>query len=219
MTAPAALGRRWTPEPAERVAEPPDLEGEPAAPVAETRPPGPPEAVDGVLVDGVTARWGLHQLTESRARSLGVDLLRWPLAEPAAGWQQDAVCRGVDSSVADQLSEVLSQFAGTKLVSRWCSVCPVIRQCFETGRTTGGHGVWGGLALRDGRIAPWQTATERVRRAKDIVPNEDISTEIPTSPNEDISPNEAPNLCRRQRAQPRRRTRAQRHALGSVRGR
>lgn len=144
---------------------------------------GPADA--GELVSGVTARWGPHHLTEARAREFGLDLLRWPLDEPAAGWEQDAACRGVDSEVADQLSEVLSQLAATELVSRWCAACPVRTECLATGRTTGGHGVWGSIVLREGHVAPWRTATERSRRAKLTEPTE---TTVPIEETENTVP-------------------------------
>jgi len=164
-------------------------------------------------VGGGTRGWGLHQLTEARARDLGLDLVRWPVDEPPAGWEQDAACAGVDSEVADELSECLSQLAATKSVSRWCSVCPVIRQCFETGRTTGGHGVWGSIVLRDGRVAPWQTATERVRRAKETAPTDGTVMAEMTEPTEITEQLAAASAApRRQRRQPRKRTRSQRRS-------
>jgi len=193
--------------------------------------------VTGELVGGVTKRWGPHALTEARARELGLDLVRWPLDEPAEGWEQDAACRGVDSEVADQLTDVLSQFAATEVIGRWCAACPVRTECFETGRTTGGHGVWGGIVLREGRAAPWRTAAERSRRAKlieetentvpieetentlpteDAVPIEETENTLPTEDavpieeTENTLPAEPPMRRRGQRPQPRRLTRAQR---------
>jgi len=137
----------------------------------------PPDA-SGVRVDGVTMRWGLHQLTAARAREFGIDLLRWPLDEPAAGWQQRAACAGVDSEVADQLTECLSQSAATELVRHLCSACAVRTACFEMGRTTGGHGVWGGVVLHAGRVAPWRTATEKL--AAKLARTAELATEDAT---------------------------------------
>lgn len=179
------------------------------------RPPqedaGEPPDVAGQLVDGVTAKWGPHAMTLDRARDLGLDLVRWPLDEPAPGWEREAACRGCDSEVADQLTEALSQFAATPLVSRLCSSCPVRTECFAMGRSTAGHGVHGGVVLQGGRVAPWRTAVERAGRARLTEANEEISTEI-TSPNEEIST----EVRRGQRVQPHRLTRARRRGRRHV---
>ncbi len=131
------------------------------------------------LVGGITKRWRPHERTARRANDLGLDLRRWPTEEPAAGWQQDASCRGVDNEVADALSDCVSQTAATELVGRFCSSCPVRVECFEAGRATRGWGVWGGIAIREGRIATWRTAAERSRRAASAETAETAET-VPT---------------------------------------
>lgn len=156
-------------------------------------------------------RWGPNQLTERRARELGVDLRHWPSEPPSPGWEDEAACRGVPSAVADTLTGQLSQAAATELVGRWCARCPVIQQCYATGRATHGFGVWGGIVLREGRVATWRTATERARRPA----TEDISTEIITPPAEIITPpteiiSTTTKRGRGQRVQPRRLTRSRR---------
>ncbi len=182
----------------------------------------------GELEAGVTKRWGPAAHTEARARQLGVDLRHWPTTKPPTGWRDDAACRGADSDVADALTGALSQAGATELVTRWCSRCPVLQECFTDGRATRGHGVWGGIVLREGRVATWRTAAERSGerepRSADVaagavgmsrVTAEILQVADDTAPVEDAelvgtAPIEAPKRRRGQRVQPRRRTRAER---------
>jgi len=202
-----------------------DLEPAPTPRRSGRRRPQEPVEVDGELEDvgelvdagapvgGATRGWRPHRDTEARARELGIDLLRWPLQPPALGWEQAAACRDVSSSVADQLSECLSQAAATELVGSFCSVCPVRTQCFETGRTTGGFGIWGGISLREGRVATWRTVAERSRRstAEITEPIDDTSPAEITAATEDTATTYTPPERRRgQRPQPRRLSRARR---------
>jgi len=221
MTAPAALSRTAPTRPPRRVAlppGPPDAGGPAAAGARSSGPPGAgtlPDAAAGELVSGVTKRWGPHALTEARAREFGLDLLRVPTTEPAAGWVQRAACRGAPSPVADQLTEALSQLAASELVGRLCSACPVRTECFEMGRTTGGHGVWGGIVLREGQLAPWRTATERSRKmpAETTVLDGKMPAETTVLDGKmpaETTVAEPPNRRRGQRPQPRRLTRARR---------
>lgn len=150
------------------------------------------------LVAGVTARWRPHQHTEARATELGLDLRRCPIEEPPREWRDDAACRGVSREVADQMGECLSQRQATELVRDFCSTCMVRQQCYDAGRATRGYGVWGGLVLREGRVATWRTAKER-------------RVGMDTETIEETMPTEVEQQRRRgQRVQPRRLTRAKR---------
>jgi len=183
---------------------------------------GDPDAGD--LEDGVTKRWRPHQHTQRRANDLGVDLRRWPLEEPQPGWQDDAVCRRAPSEVANAMGDLLSQAQATELVTRWCQECPVRQACFETGRALKGHGLWGGVVLREGRVATWRTAAERSRRARDtettkLVSSENIlpiateTTELVSSePTELVSSEPTEQHRRGQRPQPRKFSRAARRS-------
>ncbi len=143
---------------------------------------------------GETWKWQPNVRTSQRAAALGVDLRAWPIDEPEPGWQDRAACKAVDSVIADAMTECLSQVAASGLVSQYCARCPVVGECFATGRATKGHGLWG-IVLRDGRIATWRTATERSRK----MPAETTKAE-------------PPNRRRGQRVQPRRLTRARRRS-------
>ncbi len=173
----------------------------------------------------MTKRWRPHQHTQRRANDLGVDLRRWPLEQPHPGWHDAAACRRAPSEVANAMGDLLSQAQATELVEHWCQKCPVRQACFETGRALKGHGLWGAIVLREGKVATWRTAAERSRTSPSEIPQVADDDTAPAENTVQISDAvagtieleaenavqiEPPKRRRGQRSQPRRLTRARR---------
>lgn len=62
-----------------------------------------------------------------------------------------AVCSTADT---ETMTEATTQAAGQRAASRLCARCPVAYGCLAVGRATAASGLWGGVVLDDGRVAP-----------------------------------------------------------------
>ena len=84
-------------------------------------------------------------------------------------WQDHAACRAVGIEGADLMTEATFQRAASYVAARFCRRCPVAYACLTFGRATHGYGLWGGLVLRGGQVAPVDLAgTETGSRAAGI---------------------------------------------------
>lgn len=69
-------------------------------------------------------------------------------------WTDEAACRAAGPKAAQAMREAELQVDTEHLAAAWCSTCPVRERCLEVGRETHAWGLWGGVVLRQGRLAP-----------------------------------------------------------------
>lgn len=130
----------------------------------------PPQATGGAAVPALAPP--THpQLRAIDRRLLGAIALRAlgdrPLPPRPSGagrapdidwsWQRRAACRDATTADSEALTEADSQTAARPLADYYCAVCPVVLACLTAGRATRATGVWGGVALGDGKLAPVQS--------------------------------------------------------------
>lgn len=80
------------------------------------------------------------------------------------GWHNLAACRDPEPEDAETFVEARSQAEAADLVEVYCNgarPCPVRARCVLFGRTTHGSGVYGGVVLVDGFLAPERPPTPR----------------------------------------------------------
>lgn len=103
------------------------------------------DAEDAALIAASTSIMGLGRLSSAKISSLTKfgDL----------SWHDLAECRDAPAEDADLFTEARSQAEGARVISDYCSGCPVVRDCLDEGRRTRAWGVNGGFVLVDGRKA------------------------------------------------------------------
>lgn len=66
----------------------------------------------------------------------------------------DAACAGAPVAGVVAMTDAGVQADAVEVVERYCERCPVRIACAEVGRSGHEYGVWGGLVLRRGWLAP-----------------------------------------------------------------
>lgn len=66
-------------------------------------------------------------------------------------WKDEAPCRGYDTNIFfDKYEEDLEL---RPAVDKFCTECPLMRQCFAVGVSKKEWGIWGGVYLENGKIS------------------------------------------------------------------
>ncbi len=73
------------------------------------------------------------------------------MANPRHDWKDKATCKNFDVNLFFETYEEDPEIRAD--VDDLCSMCPVARQCFATGISQKGWGVWGGIYIEDGEIS------------------------------------------------------------------
>jgi hypothetical protein len=66
-------------------------------------------------------------------------------------WKKDSSCYGYDTNFFFDKYEEDESFRPA--IDNLCSGCPVAKQCFASGVSQKGWGVWGGIYLEEGKIS------------------------------------------------------------------
>lgn len=80
----------------------------------------------------------------------------WPVAREVGSlsWQDDAACQHVEDAASDRLTSATMSGDVDGLIDAYCRRCPVARECLQAGQEWRADGVWGGVVLNDGKVAP-----------------------------------------------------------------
>jgi WhiB family redox-sensing transcriptional regulator len=90
-------------------------------------------------------------------------LNEWELKNKSFDWMDDAVCKGVDTSLFFfELGDGQKEMAAAKAV---CVTCPVQQDCLVFAVDNGfEYGVWGGMSSRQRKA--WRIQRNKMRKAK-----------------------------------------------------